>query len=179
MNDAMTLFKLNILVAMVLLSGCDPFQDNREGGAAKKIDDSSYFYSSTEKIDNISNLRTVYVPVYSHIYMSDGGALDLAITLSVRNTDIHRPLLVTAVNYYDTAGKIIENYLDKPRMLAPMASTYFFVNQTDTRGGSGANFIVQWAAEKLPNRPVIEAIMAGSRGTHAISFLTEGREINN
>jgi hypothetical protein len=42
-----------------------------------------------------------------------------------------------------------------------MASTNFFVSQTDARGGAGANFIVKWAANTLANKPVIEAVMVG------------------
>ena len=58
-----------------------------------------------------------------------------------------------------------------------MASTHFFVSQADTRGGVGGNFIVQWAANKLVNEPVIEAVMAGSTGTQGMSFVSPGRVI--
>lgn len=58
-----------------------------------------------------------------------------------------------------------------------MASAHFFVAQTDARGGLGANFIVQWSADKLANEPVIEAVMAGSTGTQGTSFMSHGRTI--
>ena len=84
-------------------------------------------------------------------------------------------LSVNNVNYYNTAGKLIQNYLQTSYLLEPMASTYFFVNQPDMRGGVGGNFIVQWAANKLVNESVIEAVMAGSTGTQGMSFISPGR----
>jgi hypothetical protein len=52
------------------------------------------------------------------------------------------------VRYYNTEGKLIKQYLERPVELSPLASTNFIVERTDTSGGSGANFIVEWIAEK-------------------------------
>ena len=72
---------------------------------------------------------------------------------------------------------MIEDYLPVPHVLAPMASTYFFINQTDIRGGVGANYIVQWAADDASNPPLIDAVMAGTNGTQGFSFSSQGYEI--
>jgi hypothetical protein len=47
----------------------------------------------------------------------------------------------------------------------------------DASGGSGANFIVQWAGPESINTPVIEAVMIGTQGSQGISFVSPGREI--
>ncbi len=181
MNDTKAKLKWLFLLPAVLalLSGCEPFDADSEPAIPKKTEDSSFFYPLADKNVPVKNKHSVYIPVYSNIFISGGGSLDLAITLTVRNTDFNRTIIISAVNYYDTAGRLIEKYLPAPYVLAPMASTYFFVNQADSRGGSGANFIVQWSAEKPSNAPIIEAVMAGSRGTHGISFITQGSEIRD
>lgn len=56
--------------------------------------------------------QTVYVPVYSHIYVRDETrTFDLTVTLSVRNTDSERSLDLLGVRYYDTAGGLLHTYV--------------------------------------------------------------------
>ena len=99
----------------------------------------------------------------------------LGITLSVRNTDPERSITLTEVSYFDTDGAVVERYITEPRVLGPMASTDFFVGQSDDRGGIGANFVVTWEAETEVYEPVVEATMVGTAGTLGVSFLSQGR----
>jgi len=130
-------------------------------------------------VENKSTVRqTLYVPAYSHIYYySKKHRILLAITLSIRNTDLTRPITITSVRYYDTPGQLIKEYLEQPLPLAPLESTDFVVEERDTRGGTGANFIVEWMAEERVNDPVVEAVMISS-GTQGISFVSPGRVIH-
>ncbi len=121
----------------------------------------------------------VYVPIYSHIYFRNSSRdIDLAATLSIRNTDDAEPIRVTAVRYYDNAGALVRRYLDAPRVVGPMASTDFLVEQTDDTGGVGANFIVEWQAARAVTPPVIEAVMIGAASSQGISFVTQGRVLH-
>ncbi|MGK7873605.1 MAG: DUF3124 domain-containing protein [Xenococcaceae cyanobacterium] len=124
--------------------------------------------------------QTIYVPVYSHIYyMNQQRAYYLAATLSIRNTDPTKPIIITSVNYYDTDGKLVQQYLSRPLQLDPLASTDFFVEQKDPRGGVGANFLVEWIAEEIVSEPLVEAVMIGTAGTQGISFVTPGKVIKS
>ena len=117
----------------------------------------------------------VYVPIYSHIFFRDSNRnIDLAATLSIRNADIDTPIRITSVRYYDSDGALVRRYLDAPRPVGPMASTAFLVGPDDT-GGVGANFIVDWRAERAVTPPVIEAVMIGAASSQGISFVTRGR----
>lgn len=118
--------------------------------------------------------QTVYVPVYSHIYIQDGRAYRLAATLSLRNTDTANPMVVTSVGYYDTDGKLVRNYLEQPLKIAPLATSEFFVEEKDVHGGSGAKFIVEWTAQTVIQPPIIETIMIGAEGQQGISFARSG-----
>ena len=117
----------------------------------------------------------VYVPIYSHIFFRDSNRnIDLAATLSIRNADIETPIQITSVRYYDSDGALVRRYLDAPRTVGPMASTAFLVGPDDT-GGVGANFIVEWRAERGVVPPVVEAVMIGAASSQGISFVTRGR----
>lgn len=124
--------------------------------------------------------QTIYVPTYSHIYTRDKNRIiNLAVTLSIRNTDLQSPILVTSARYYDTHGAAVREYVNKPFRLAPMASTEFVVAEDDTIGGAGANFIVEWSAAVEVTDPVVEAVMISTASQQGISFLSVGRVIKD
>ncbi|HIK08310.1 MAG TPA: DUF3124 domain-containing protein [Trichormus sp. M33_DOE_039] len=122
--------------------------------------------------------QTIYVPVYSHIYHHNRQEIfNLAVTLSIRNTDLTNSIIITAVRYYDTNGKLLKQYLQQPIQLDALASTDFFVNRNDMSGGLGANFIVEWVSSTTVAEPVVEAVMIGSDFQQGISFISPGRVI--
>jgi hypothetical protein len=53
------------------------------------------------------------------------------------------------------------------------------VQQQDTSGGPGANFLVQWSGPTDVDEPLIEAVMLGQAGDAGISFTSAGRTIRN
>jgi hypothetical protein len=119
--------------------------------------------------------QTVYVPVYSHIYQGKGTRLMLAGTLSIRNTDMDHSITISRVQYYDTAGKMVRDYLKSPLKLGAMSSTDFFVSEEDDTGGPGANFLVEWVSEIPVRTPIIECVMVGRNGGSA--FVRTGEVI--
>jgi hypothetical protein len=121
--------------------------------------------------------RTVYVPVYSHIYSGGGQPHLLEVTLSVRNTDPERTIRLVAVQYFDTRGALVKNHLEEKLELGPMETVDFLVEKQDTRGGSGANFIVTWDSDQPVYEPIIEAVMIGLTKEHSISFITPARPL--
>lgn len=124
--------------------------------------------------------QTVYVPVYSHIYYEDDrNTLNLAVTLSIRNTDLSYPIIINSVRYYDSNGKLLKEYLTRPIKLGALHSQDFVVARTDTSGGSGANFIVEWISENRVSEPIIEAVMIGTESTQGISFISVGKVIKS
>lgn len=128
--------------------------------------------------DGLSAGETVYVPVYSHVYVAvKGHPYDLAISLSIRNTNMTEPITVLSVDYYDSNGKIVRKYLGKPSEIKPLASVDFFVSETDTTGGFGASFLVKWKAAKKVNKPIVEGVMAGTKSGQGISFTSRGQTI--
>lgn len=134
-------------------------------------------YSMESQAINIINTQTVYVPIYSHINRSSGKPQLLEATLSIRNSDPQNSITLLSARYYDTEGQQLQNYYDKPKVLKPLQSTEILAKKTDTRGGSGANFIIEWIADSPVYEPVIEAIMI-SNDNSGISFKSVGRPLS-
>jgi hypothetical protein len=122
--------------------------------------------------------QAAYVPVYSHIYYDGGRPYLLESMLSIRNVDPKRPVYVSAVEYYDTNGKLSRELIDRLIVLGPLQTVDFLIERRDVAGGSGANFIVEWhASTHDTHAPLIEAVMVGRSGTNAISFVRRGESL--
>jgi hypothetical protein len=127
----------------------------------------------------LSEGETVYVPVYSHIYVGiKGNPFDLSISLVIRNTDPNEAITIFSVAYFDSNGRLVRNYLEKPLRLGQMGTVDFFVSESDTSGGLGASFLVKWKSATKVNEPVIEGVMAGTKSGQGISFTSRGKAIN-
>jgi hypothetical protein len=124
--------------------------------------------------------QTVYVPIYTHIYSGlKGRPFELAATLSIRNTDSKKTITILSVEFYDTEGNLIENYLDTPLLLGVLASTRYVIKEGEKKsGGSGANFMVTWKSDTAVTPPIIEAIMIGAKSGQGISFVSRGQVVN-
>jgi hypothetical protein len=120
--------------------------------------------------------QTIYVPAYSSIFTSDPPQnFNLAVTLSLRNTDRARPIILISAEYFDHDGKLIHDYLKKPLRIGPLAAVELFVKERDTRGGVSASFLVEWLAEEAVTPPVVESIMISTASAQGVSFISPGR----
>ena len=163
-------------LAAGLLSACAPTERAPAAGAPPGDTLAPAPPIAVPAADSASRRRVVYVPVYSHIYHRDQHRyIDLAITLSIRNTDPAHPITLTAADYYDTAGRRVRGYVRQPTRLGPMATVEFVVENRDREGGSGANFLVELAADARVTEPLVEAVMVGGSGPLSVSFLSAGR----
>ncbi|MEO5345065.1 MAG: DUF3124 domain-containing protein [Magnetococcus sp. YQC-9] len=128
--------------------------------------------------------QTVYVPVYSSVWhgnLNERGKpaeILLSAMLSVRNTDPTYRMLLTSVKYYDTVGKLLREYLKEPQVINPMGTMEFFVEHQEKKGGTGANFVVIWRAERPINQPILETVQVYNWGTQAKAFVSRGQAIH-
>ena len=119
-----------------------------------------------------------YVPVYSSVAMTPGKVrADFSVTLSVHNASESQPVILKRISYFDTSGALVQAYLKEPVALKPFATVEIFVAINDVRGGTGANFIVDWAATGDIAEPVVEALMVGGIGSGHYAFISQGRPI--
>lgn len=117
--------------------------------------------------------QTLYVPVYSHVYsQSSARQVDLAVTLSLRNTDPDHAITFGDIRYHDSGGQLVRTY--PGATLAPLASRAYVVDENDRAGGVGANMVVRWQAEQPVSPPVAEAVMISTTNAQGISFVSRG-----
>ncbi len=129
---------------------------------------------------NLSQGQTLYVPIYSHIHLkTQERTFDLAATVSIRNTDEERAIVLSTIDYIDNSGELVRRYLKQPRRLDPLASTSVVIEESDSAGGLGANFIVEWSAAEAVTAPVVESIMISTRSSLGISFTSPARVLSN
>lgn len=133
---------------------------------------------TTMPTEGLAVTGSIYVPVYSSVAMSQGKVrADFSVTLSVHNASESRPLVVKRIAYFDTAGRMVESYLKSPIAIKPFSTVEVFIATTDVRGGTGANFVVDWAATSEIAEPVVEALMIGGVGAGHYAFVSVGRPI--
>ncbi len=140
--------------------------------------------SSATAGDELSAGQTLYLPVYSKIWHGDRiegkYPVDRLVSalVSVRNTSLKTTIRIISARYYNTDGKLLKEYLDKPAVVNAMGTLELFVERKESDGGSGANFIIQWDSAVPTNPPVVEAIHADIRtGQQAFVFITTAHPV--
>lgn len=160
-----------VLAALLLgaLAGC------HEGGQAVGVTRLALPSNAVEteaKPRKVVRGQLLYLPCYSHVYLLNGKAYNLSITLSLRNTSRSEKIVVQRIDYYDTSGGLVKNLSPREIEMAPLSVAEIFVHEKDTSGGSGASFLVRWVAESKVPDPYVQAVMVGSSGSLGVSFTT-------
>lgn len=121
---------------------------------------------------------THYLSVYSHIYsQTEHTTHNLTATVSIRNTSANDTLFLAQADYYNTQGKLIRTYVNAPVYLGPMETLEVVIAQGDTLGGSGANFVFDWAQQANSSEPLFEAVMISTTSSQGLSFTTTGKRV--
>ena len=128
--------------------------------------------------------QSLYLPIYSHLYHGDvnprtGKPSETLVSthVSIRNTDPALAVTIVSARYYNTDGKLLREFLAKPQAIPPLGTFELYVPRSDSSGGSGANFIIDWTAERPANPPLVEALHADIREARTLLFVTTARPI--
>ena len=128
--------------------------------------------------------QSLYLPIYSHLYHGDvnprtGKPSETLVSthVSIRNTDPGLSVTIVSARYYNTDGKLLREFLAKPQAIPPLGTFELYVPRSDSSGGSGANFIIDWTAERPANPPLVEALHADIREARTLLFVTTARPI--
>lgn len=167
-------------VAAIVLTSCTSQENSSQPIANIDRVNPSVKVVTLDKNFKVVMGQTIYVPIYSYIYHHDRKqTYNLTATLSIRNTDLTQPIVVTSVCYNDSSGKLVKQYLERPTQLAALASTNFVIDSSDNSGGIGANFIVEWVAQTEVSSPVVEAVLISSSLQQGISWVSPGKVIKS
>ena len=128
----------------------------------------------------ISNLDSMivgktYLPVYSQIYqLHENKTYDLTVTVSLRNISSYDSIFILNADFHNPKGELIRNYFNEPIYLKPLETVAIVIDENDKEGGTGGNFVFDWAVQNEKNLPLFEAVMISTTGQQGLSFLTRG-----
>lgn len=123
--------------------------------------------------------QTLYLPIYSHMLYGNVGKSGkasqalLSALISIRNTDIQRPIRIRSAKYFDTQGKLLAERVPAPVLIPPLGTYELFVELNDASGGSGANFLIKWDSEQPASPPLVESLHVNMDGGKAVIFMTQ------
>ena len=162
-------------IICTLLLACEPSSQNLNPKGEDILESKQVFVDEAD----VNWRDTVYIPVYSDIYSeSKNVRFNLTATLSIRNTSLFDSVYIENIHYYDSEGNLVREYLEKTLLLQPMQSIEYVIEENDTIGGTGANFIVNWGANRSDIKPMFQGVMISTHGQQGISFLTDGISIS-
>nr|WKN37869.1 DUF3124 domain-containing protein [Tunicatimonas sp. TK19036] len=164
-----------VFLSIFVLIGCQ----QRQKGVSEisSLDPVNWKQRSIELDMNDSLLvqASSYLSVYSEIYqLTQGLTYSLTATVSIRNISSADSVFITRADYYNTQGDLIRTYLDNPIYVKPLETIEIVIDERDKDGGTGANFIFEWATRKEELEPHFEAVMISTTGQQGISFTTQG-----
>lgn len=120
-----------------------------------------------------------YLSVYSEIYSeTEHKTHNLAVTVSMRNTNLKDTVYIDRAVYYNTQGEAIRSYFSHPIYVAPLETVEIVIDESDRTGGSGANFVFDWRMAPRLHEPFFEGVMISTLGQQGLSFTTQGRRVD-
>ena len=134
--------------------------------------------ATLKPIDSLETGKS-YLSIYSQIYsLSQHKKYNLTAMVSLRNTSETDTIYLLKADYYDTHGKLIKPYIERPVYLLPMETLDIVINEADVSGGTGSNFILDWKTPKNCSEPIFEAVMSSTVGSQGLSFTTQAKRID-
>jgi hypothetical protein len=134
--------------------------------------------SNNQVLDSLEKRKT-YLPVYAQIYeVSEERKINLAATVSIRNTDLKDTIYISKVDYFNTEGHLIRKYLTAPVYVLPMETLEIIIKSADNSGGTGANFLFEWYSGNKTSKALFESVMISTTAQQGISFTSRGIDIN-
>lgn len=166
--------KINIsilLVVGVLFFSCKPSTEVEK----VPLDENWANRISKLKPERIMDQGSTYLSVHSQVYSKNAHSMvGLTVSVNMRNTSLKDTVHIFETKYYDTHGKMIRNYLERPIYILPMETLQIIIPELDIEGGAGGNFMFDWAITDSSYAPIFDAVMISTLGQQGLSFKSYG-----
>ena len=160
-----------ILFAVIVLSSCE---NEKEMSSVNPVN----WEKRTVALNGQDSLiyGETYLSVYSQIYSyTEHLTHDLTSTISIRNTSVKDTIYILSAKYFDTHGELIRTYFSNPIFVTPLETVAIVIDEKDKEGGTGANFLFDWAIKPTSTKPLFEGVQLSTAGR--ISFTTHGVDL--
>jgi len=162
-----------LLLVFILALSCDEKKEmssiNPENWNKRRID-----ISQKDSLEYGKSYLSVYSQIYSE---TEHKKHNLTTMVSLRNTSDLDTIYLLKAEYFDTHGKSVRTYFENDLFLAPMETVEIVIDESDTSGGTGSNFIIEWKIPKNCPEPLFEGLMSSMMGQQGLSFTTQSVRI--
>lgn len=164
---------------VVLLIGMSTLISCHEINEVSSIDPVNWNKRTVDiSLSDSLNEGSTYLSVYSQIYsQSEHITHDLTATVSMRNTSSTDTLYVLNAEYFDTKGKSVRRYFNKSIYVAPLETVAIVIDEHNSEGGTGGNFIFDWKNKSGASTPLFEGVFISTKGQQGLSFTTVGTRV--
>ena len=163
----------SILISIIFFS-CT--KEEQKTIAIEKVDWTKHEIKSAH-MESLETGKT-YLSIYPQIYsFSKNKTHDLTTLVSLRNISETDTIYMSRADYFDTHGDKIETYISKTIYLKPLETIEIVIEENDSKGGTGSNFVFEWHKNKSGIDPHFEAVMSSTMAQQGLSFTTQGIRI--
>jgi len=170
--------KIILLLLLTVIMSC---KYNKKNDSDSKNTLSDFKPESYELRNNNIKLikgQVIYLPIYSNIpHFMDSIKIDMSAFIAFHNTDFKNTIKLQQVQYFDTKGELVKDFLlEKTIVLGPLETTNFYVPYKD-QSGTGANFLIEWKSDSLVTEPLVESITINTKMHNCVAVLSSGKVI--
>lgn len=123
--------------------------------------------------------QILYLPIYSSFPdFKDSSKFDMSAFLAFHNTDFKRSLTISRVQYFNSKGQLVHDFLnDRHIKINPLETVDYYIPYRD-QSGTGANFLIEWMSDSLVNEPLVESITYSLKNQQTAAVLSHGKVLN-
>lgn len=166
--------KYPILFLLVTIFSCTTTKEESSSKNVENWSKRTIVLDSNKKLEYGKSYLSIYSQIFS---FSEHKTHNLTAMVSLRNISDTDTIYILKAEYYDSHGKSIRKYFNNPIFLLPLETTEITIDETDTTGGTGSNFIFEWKTPQNCPEPLFEAVMSSTMGQQGLSFATQAKRI--
>lgn len=166
--------KYPILFLLVTIFSCTTTKEESSSKNVENWSKRTIVLDSNKKLEYGKSYLSIYSQIFS---FSEHKTHNLTAMVSLRNISDTDTIYILKAEYYDSHGKSIRKYFNNPIFLLPLETTEITIDETDTTGGTGSNFIFEWKTPPNCPEPLFEAVMSSTMGQQGLSFATQAKRI--
>jgi len=167
-----------IFLLLVIVVSCNSKKQRNNTAQQNLSDFDPQVYELKDNSVNLVKGQVLYMPIYSNIpHFMDSVVIDMSAFVAFHNTDFYNSVRLLKVQYFDTKGRLVRDFLpNETKVLKPLETADFYVPYQD-KSGTGANFLIEWKADSLVTEPLVESITINTKLQNTVAVLSHGKVI--
>ncbi|MHC1703628.1 MAG: DUF3124 domain-containing protein [Tenuifilaceae bacterium] len=169
---------LIVSLNLLLIVSCNQETNQEFFSKEKRTDFNPNSYELRDNNIKMVRGQVLYMPIYSNLpHYTDSTKIDMSAIVAFHNTDFYNKVRLQKVQYFDYKGRLVHDFLlDSYKELGPLETEDFYIPYSD-KGGTGANFLIEWRSDSLVSEPLVESITINLLTHNTVGVLSPGKVI--